>query len=358
MNCSAFNLNLLSKYRTPLMGVAAMMIIVCHASGNGVLMPACIKKVLTYGNLGVDIFLFLSGIGCYYSLSKGINASAWYKKRFVRIFIPYALMQIPFWAYRMSVGQFNLVEELWVFSTVDFWIRHVGAWYVALLVPLYILTPYIYIYVSKNGKYSLYKAFSIIILLLVACNLDIDGTSGNLHNVLHNLQWAFSRVPSFIMGMYLAPFVKRGISVNIVWVFLVVAGLLGLYWGVHQFISKEIKMPWCLIPLLLIAFTWILDNLSKDGRFFKFFSWIGVVSLESYLANIYLGGAGTVQDAIGRLPFNNKILYGHYFEYVCVILIGLLLSYIIYEVTKKLQHKRLITRNGRSMIKDMFYENQ
>lgn len=347
MNGSAFNLNLLSKYRTPLMGIAAIMIIACHASGNGVLMPTYIKKFLTYGNLGVDIFLFLSGMGCYYSLSKGINTRTWYKKRFVRIFMPYFLIQIPFWAYRISVGQFNLGEELLVFSTVDFWIKHVGAWYVALLVPLYILTPYIYIYVRKNEKCSLYKTASIIILLLVVCNLTIDGTSGNFHNVLYNLQWAFSRVPSFMIGMYIAPFVKRGISVNIVWVFLVVAGLLGLYLGVHRFISRDINMYWCLVPPLIVCLAWFLDKLAKDGRLFKFISWMGVVSLESYLANIYLGGVGTVQDAISRLPLNDNILYGHYLEYFCVVLIGLFLSYIIHEMTEKLQHARLMTQNGR-----------
>ena len=87
------NLRLLSEYRTPLMGIAALMIILCHANGYGVAVPHAVRSLLTLGNMGVDIFLFLSGIGCFYSLSKEPDTAKWYKKRFVRIFIPYALFR-------------------------------------------------------------------------------------------------------------------------------------------------------------------------------------------------------------------------------------------------------------------------
>ena len=150
------NLRLLSEYRTPLMGIAALMIILCHANGYGVAVPHAVRSLLTLGNMGVDIFLFLSGIGCFYSLSKEPDTAKKKKKRFVRIFIPYALMQIPFWMYKLVVGDFEFIKELMVFSTIDFWTNHVGAWYVALLVPLYIFTPPPYTFCSKTGKTDYY----------------------------------------------------------------------------------------------------------------------------------------------------------------------------------------------------------
>lgn len=55
-----FNLSLFSKYRTEIMGIAAIMIIIGHAEGNGVLMPWMMTKIIIQGGLGVDIFLFLS----------------------------------------------------------------------------------------------------------------------------------------------------------------------------------------------------------------------------------------------------------------------------------------------------------
>lgn len=63
------NLGNLSLYRSELMGIATMLIIVCHAPAYGVEIPAWLSRVLSSGGFGVDIFLFLSGMGMYHSLS-------------------------------------------------------------------------------------------------------------------------------------------------------------------------------------------------------------------------------------------------------------------------------------------------
>lgn len=322
------DLNLLSKHRTPLMGIAALMIILCHANGYGVAVPHAVRSLLTLGNMGVDIFLFLSGIGCFYSLSKGPDTAKWYKKRFVRIFIPYALMQIPFWMYKLVVGDFEFIKELMVFSTIDFWTNHVGAWYVALLVPLYIFTPPIY-FLLKDGKNRLLWAITLLLLLVIACNIDISRTSGLTNGILHNLQWAFCRVASFIIGMYIAPFVKRGVKINVLSAVFV---SLALYIGVHRLISKDIFMWWCLILPMSIVFAKAIDWLKKNGNFYKFISWMGIVSLESYLANIYLNGS--IKDFVYRYGLDGyNIMQGHYFEYSCVIILGMILSYAIHRMS-------------------------
>ena len=66
----SFDLSLISRFRTQLMGIATIMIIACHAPASNVLMPSSIAKLLSLGNWGVDIFLFLSGVVVYYSLRK------------------------------------------------------------------------------------------------------------------------------------------------------------------------------------------------------------------------------------------------------------------------------------------------
>lgn len=58
----------ISKHRTALMGIAAIMILLCH-SARRISMPSAIAYPLSFLNIGVDIFLFLSGMGIYYSLS-------------------------------------------------------------------------------------------------------------------------------------------------------------------------------------------------------------------------------------------------------------------------------------------------
>lgn len=65
---STFNLNKISQHRQELMGFSAILILICHAVGNGVKMPTALSTVLNFGNIGVDMFLFLSGMGLFYSL--------------------------------------------------------------------------------------------------------------------------------------------------------------------------------------------------------------------------------------------------------------------------------------------------
>lgn len=265
------------------MGLAALMVIVCHAPQYGVAMPYTLGKLLARGGLGVDIFLFLSGLGCWYSLSKGVNLKHWYQKRFIRIFIPYFLMQIPFWLWRFSIGSFSLSEEFLVFSTIEFWTRHIGAWYVALLLPLYIITPAIYRLFLLKNRFLIASLF--VVVIIVVCMLNINMFAGKEHEILKNLQWTFGRVPSFIIGMALAPLVKRGVNVNKV--VLVILPIL-IYYVINKLTCHEANTEWCLVLPTLTVYVILLEKLNKASYVYNFISWMGLVSLESYLANIYL----------------------------------------------------------------------
>lgn len=85
----SISLEVLSKYRTQLMGLAAIMILCCHAESDGVSMHRSISWLLQWGNYGVDLFLLLSGCGMFFSLRKTSGIGKWYKKRYSRILIPY-----------------------------------------------------------------------------------------------------------------------------------------------------------------------------------------------------------------------------------------------------------------------------
>lgn len=64
-----FQLRKISKYRTELMGMSAILILVCHSVAY-IEMPRILQYVLSFGNIGVDLFLFLSGMGMWFSLTK------------------------------------------------------------------------------------------------------------------------------------------------------------------------------------------------------------------------------------------------------------------------------------------------
>jgi len=77
----------LAKYRQQLMGFA-MSWIICYHFGLGAFHLPLINFVGKTGYGGVDLFLFLSGLGIYFSLSKDENKRRFYLKRVLRI-LPY-----------------------------------------------------------------------------------------------------------------------------------------------------------------------------------------------------------------------------------------------------------------------------
>ena len=326
------DLNLLSRYRTILMGFAVIMIIMCHAPQYGVAMPEVVSSILSRGGLGVDIFLFLSGLGCWFSLSKGGPLKRWYYKRFIRIFVPYFLIQIPFCFFYLCIGEFDWRHELTVFSTAGFWLWHEGAWYVALLLPLYLLTPLVYKLLQNDKR--LLISIILIISLVSVCMLNIKCVNGTTHEIFSNLQWAFGRVPSFVMGMAIAPCVKNGIKVNYL---LIIFCSLITYVSIHQFVSKDAPTQWCLVPPVLAVMIFLLNKLKNFKWFFVIIGWMGAISLESYLANIYL--PNIVKFYFVPYKSGCQILYGGYLEYFLVGVIGIALAWGIHSISNPIVYR-------------------
>lgn len=326
----AIDLYVISKNRTFLMGIAALLIIICHFSTYCSSLPYYVHRILGYGNLGVDIFLFLSGVGAYFSLSKlgSQDKPKWYKKRFLRIFIPYSLMQIPIWLYFILVSDFNLADSLFVYSTIAYWIQHRGAWFVALLVPLYLITPFLYKLLNSKNKVNYCICISLI--LWIVCNIDLQFFKYEmLNNILHNVQVVFIRSISFVIGMTMGRYIKEGRSVSI-----------------HKLISLPICSYCILFPFLrdyFIDFLLVIPAITAFSylpsivrNLCVFINWMGCVSLESYLANIYLcKSVKHFFHTIHSYSYEDT----QFVEYSIIITVGLVLSYIInYLSTKILNH--------------------
>lgn len=82
---------LLFDYRPQIMGFAAFWIMCSHSIGivGDTLWPYLIqfKPLMSFGWGGVDIFLFISGLGIGLSLKKNPSKAQFFSKRFNRIFI-------------------------------------------------------------------------------------------------------------------------------------------------------------------------------------------------------------------------------------------------------------------------------
>ena len=91
-----------SKYRGVLMGIATIMILIIHSYECNVNYPDVLNGMLKKTYIGVDIFLFVSGLGIWYSLSKNDGFLEFYKRRILKIlpvFLPiFALFSLwKFW---------------------------------------------------------------------------------------------------------------------------------------------------------------------------------------------------------------------------------------------------------------------
>ena len=322
-----FNLNLFSQYRTQLMGIAAIMIIICHAPQYGVLMPPVMKKICVYGNLGVDIFLFLSGVGCYYSLNKTWGGK-WYKKRLIRIFIPYTIIKLFILCYDLPARDLSLGKWLYQFSTLSFWTHHDADWYIALILPIYLIAPLLYKFLYKNN-YRIIICAMLIVLLTLLCSIPIGGYSDISGNILNNMQWAFKRCAGFIMGMTFGPYIKQAKQINLLNIILISISM----FIISRLFFKNIFIDWCLVPLVIVLMCYILMNLNQSDMLYKFISWLGLASLESYLANV--GVKAAIGDAVSKLG-NCFIFKGHYFDYLLVVIIGLIITYFGHKISQKI----------------------
>ena len=152
-----------SKYRTELMGIAIILIMLSYS--NVVIPVSALSNgyntVKSIAQGGVDIFLFLSGLGCYYSLKKHGSVLSFYVRRIVRIFPTYLLI-VPF---RIVV---DVLEDGYTplgavrrYSLISFFLDGtLVTWFLAGLILLYFLFPLMYIILIKKEK-----AFLGILLL-------------------------------------------------------------------------------------------------------------------------------------------------------------------------------------------------
>lgn len=268
-----FQLEKLSIYRTELMGIATVMILICHASVYGVNLTASLRQIFSLGNLGVEIFFLLSGIGISYSLNSQKSILRWYSKRYVRIGLPYLLIAIPWYVISSILNHDGLTTFLLNVSTMNYWLYHKGAWFVAVLLPLYLISPFL--------NWLFQRKYSLIWLgILVGCTslLGLVKPGG----IIGNIVFAVHRLPLYFIGMYIAPFIMSKKKINLF--YLVVTALAGMF--ILRSINKGIGWLWPSIIILVPLFCYLMDIFPKFRKILNVF---GFISLESYLLNICLG---------------------------------------------------------------------
>lgn len=221
-----YNVKQISEFRTPLMGIATILIFIVHAPDNGVMMPNALKTICALGSLGVDLFLLLSGFGLWYSLNRLFidktlmgGVKYWYSVRYKRILIPYVLIIGPITFLGILQG-----ESVWTsilnFSTINYWLNHRGAWFIAMLIPLYAITPLHYLECNRTNAATTYNMAVVLSLVVMAC-IKVDFSCVFAAKLFDNIQFVTFRLPAFFIGYMLAPYAKEDKSVSLVWMLII-----------------------------------------------------------------------------------------------------------------------------------------
>lgn len=144
-------------------------------------------------------------------------------------------------------------------------------------------------------------------------------------NVIHNMQFAFGRVPSFLIGMAVAQNCMEKKNISIIWLLvLAIAGVL-----LAKLFTLGYGTAWMIIPLVIWLFV-VLLNISGHTWIDNALLFLGGISLESYLTNISINSALSV--AIPEQLYSS-VFYWQYLQYTIVIVMGLVLAYSVKKLS-------------------------
>ena len=193
------------KHRNAMYGVCAVWIVLYHVNAF-IRRPMIygITHIIGYGNMGVDVFLFLSAIGLSYSIEQN-NLVQFYKNRVFKVVIPFVAISLPFYLwqnFRQDIGVFSFLNFLGDISTLSYWFRSdYAVWYVAFIIVFYALYPLLYKMYRKNRFYILWLIVSVVALEIIA-----EVFQWHLYT---NCERAFSRIPIFLFGIFVSDDVKE-----------------------------------------------------------------------------------------------------------------------------------------------------
>lgn len=242
-----------------------------------------VAHIFAIGNIGVDIFLFLSAIGLSFSIEKR-SLKEFYKNRIIRIFIPWLLITVPYFILFEIKNGFSLRGIFSVFldiSTLSFWFEkdfaNIATWYVSFIVVLYLLFPLLFKIYKKGKGYIIALLFIIVVGQVAFMQMDID--------FFKNYEIVFTRIPIFLFGIFISDYVKRDYPINIWQLIAAITIFLIAFYFCFDF---KIPVRRYLYGIMTLPFTvlcaWIL-NFIKFRRVHNILNLIGSNSLEIFLTH-------------------------------------------------------------------------
>ena len=282
-----------SRYRAELMGASILMIMLCHSTFY---IPH-IFLANTYGLLkhmaqsGVDMFLFLSGMGCWHSLTKRPGIAAFWKRRLKRLLPLYCLIVPVRIAVDVLADGYTLPGAVYRYSLVSFFLDgELVTWFIAGLLVLYLLFPFIYYLLNKQEKLF----WTLLVLYTAAmCAVSWYSSRDVLWWGLRRWEIFYMRIPAFLAGAWYAARLNRDRSDSffprlglcaVSFVYLFVLCLCNERYNTANmwFVFRLLFLPLALT--LLSGLTQLFER--SNGN--RFMSYLGKLTLELYLLHEWI----------------------------------------------------------------------
>lgn len=330
---------MISKYRKYIMGVAALLIIICHNNLVVNLQPweMMLGFIRHFFQIGVDVFLLVSGMGGVFSYVKcNLNTGRFLHKRFMRI-IPTYVVAIGLWGlFSILVGWGIESDFFWEYSIISFYINGSGSeWYVSAILLLYLLFPFFYKVLQKNRRLYISMGVAVIILSFV---LSFVCRTSNFNEIF------VVRIPIYMMGILIGDkLIKKEDKTHNTKL------VLCEFWGcvlliLLNYIFNDYNRWWVTRMLFMptaVTFSLILGwrmECKKVSKLKKLVTSYGSYTLENYLVNekVLTIFACTVHRFVS-IPVLTSVLVnilGAIFTIVSAIFLNKLLILIVHIVKK------------------------
>lgn len=282
------NLQSLNTYRSELMGIAALWIAALHVFSelySDIRVPV-FSVIVARGNLGVEVFLLLSGIGLSYSLSRCEGLSQFYKRRLARVVIPWLVISLPYWLWFTLHNGESVESFILNWSGLSFWFRGVTTvWYISFILPIYFICPFIYKLQKKNDLW-LYLLWVLIIII----NLILFFMNVSFYN---RTEIALTRIPVFIAGLLLGA-ILRSPHEHSALPFVIIATVSTILFianMIHQgrYFVIIYRLSGCgFVLLLLFLICYILKRTRASNIVNRTLEMVGSLSLEFYLISVFI----------------------------------------------------------------------
>ena len=321
----AIDLSAISRYRGELMGLAMIFVMLFH-----VWMPKsnAMYGLVRCGNVGVDMFLFLSGIGLWYAWGKRPSLKTFYLRRYIRVYPAWLLMAalyyIPAYIDNPGGGYSPNVAHLVANILVNwsFWrIDDLTFWFIPAIMMMYTFAPAYMALIERHPVYRWMPVAAMILAVMVKYYPPVSQTVGHV-------EIFFSRIPIFLIGINCGRWVKerRTLDGSALWLLLLIFAMsLAMCVEFEQswrgrfplFLERMVYIPLTVSGIILL--TLLLGRVPAVAR--RCLAFVGTVSLELYLIHIQF-----------VLKYITPYKLGYCLTALTMIAVSLVLAWVLHRV--------------------------